>query len=333
MNIKLPTAYDVSHWKEIPDFKAIAPRPALMITKATEAHPGSAYNHTDDKFQRFMAGMMEIGCTRGAYHFFRKALDARKQAEHFLNVISQTDILSTDLLVLDVEEGGEKASQLWVWFETVRKAYPANLLMLYSRANILNPIAMTESEKAYFKRIPIWTAGYPWFPDLYSVCPAGYVPDQSKYGPVWLWQYSEKGQVAGIIGAVDCNWINPALYSVIGERQQIGEAMLINATGRCTDANNKVWDVIGGRVIGSFRLGQTVIIDQEQTAAGVRYVHASGGNVSGWTKAQWYAITANPTPEPDPEPEPEPQPTPAKTPFTLNVTGYKPFTGELEKIA
>lgn len=308
MNIKLPAAYDVSHWKEIPDFKVIAPRPVLMITKATEAYPGTGYNHTDDKFQRFATGMMEIGCTRGFYHFFRKTLDARRQAEHFISVISQTDILSTDILILDVEEGGEKASQLWAWHETVKQAYPNNLRMNYSRANILNVIAMTESEKEYFKRIPTWTAGYPWFPDLYSVCPSGYIPDQGKYGPVWLWQYSEKGQVAGIIGAVGCNWVNPALYTLIGERQQIGEQMLINATGKCTDANNKVWSSVGGRVIGAFRSGQTVIIDQEQIVSGVKYIHASGGNVSGWSKAQWfeYSVSTEPTPEPEPEPEPVP---------------------------
>jgi len=301
--IKAPACYDVSHWKEIPDFQAVNPRPALFITKATEGYPGSGHNHTDDKFFRFMEGFQSIGCMRGAYHFFRRHVDAKRQAEHFLSVISKLDILPTDLLILDVEEGGETAAQLWIWFETVRRACPANPLILYGRKNLLDPIPMTEGEKAYFRKIPTWLAGYPYFPDMFSSIPKGYTPDQSKYGEPWLWQYSAHGKVEGIVGDVDLNWIHPTLLAILATNT-IGEIMTINAVGKCADSSNKVWSAIGGRQIGAFRLEEVVRIDQEQTVSGVKYIHATNGALTGWSKAQWFSYAPAPAPAPQPEPEP-----------------------------
>jgi lysozyme len=297
----MPSAYDVSHWKEIPDFKAVEPRPAIFITKATEAYPDSGYNHTDEKFVRFAEGMMEISCIRGFYHFFRKAFDARRQADHFLNVISRIDILSTDLLILDVEEGGETASQLWTWHEQVKRSYP-NTRMIYSRKNILDPIQMTTGEKEYFKGIWTWPAGYPFFPDLYSSVPSGYVPDQGKFGPVALWQYSAHGKVTGIIGDVDLNWINPAFLEHIGT-PEIGELIMANYQGTCK-TSAKVWRTIGGeRVYPDVAVGQTIAADAKQG----EYLHLTSPT-AGWSKALWFnyePATELPPPPPPPAPEEE----------------------------
>jgi GH25 family lysozyme M1 (1,4-beta-N-acetylmuramidase) len=320
----MPLCVDVSHWKEVPDFNLVNPRPLLFITKATEAYPGSGYNHTDEKFIRFATGMQEIGCVRGFYHFNRRLLDARKQAEHFINVISKIDILSTDVLILDIEEGGERAPQLWAWHETVRKAFPNNLRMNYSRANILNPIAMTESEREYFKKIWTWTAGYPFFPDLYSTVPGSYVPDQSKWGPAGMWQYSAHGAVTGIQGDVDLNWMSPAFIDLLGT-VETGEITMASFVGKCT-TTAKVWRGIGGeRVYPDVWVGAPIRADGEQTVSGVKYLHLTSP-IMGWSKAVWYEYRQETTPPPPPPP-----PTTTKTPFTLAVSGYKPFNGELEK--
>lgn len=317
MNIKLPPCYDVSHWKEIPDFKAIDPRPVLMITKATEAYPGTGYNHTDSKFIRFAEGMMEIGCIRGFYHFFRKAFDARRQAEHFLNVISRINILPTDLLILDIEEGGETASQLWAWHEIVKRAY-ANIRLNYSRKNILERIVMTPGEKEYFNKIWTWTAGYPWFPDYYSVCPASYIPDQSRFGPVALWQYSAHGRVTGIIGDTDCNWIAPMFWEQI-EENILGEIVMATYTGKCT-TTAKVWKVIGGeRIYPDVTLNAPITADAKQG----EYLHLVSPIV-GWSKAVWFDYEQTTDPPVPPQPI-------TKVPFTFKADGYKEYRGELEK--
>lgn len=211
MNIKQPAGYDISHYEEIVDFSAISPRPALIITKATEG-----ISFIDDKFERFFAGMKKAGIFRGAYHFHRKAFPAKTQADHFLNVCQMAGVMDRDILVLDVEEGGETAAQLMEWFERVRTVRPFNPVMIYSRKNLLDPILMTTAQKNYFKQIPVWTAGYPYNPDDYFSPPASYIPDQTRWGPVWMWQYSDKGVVSGIQGQVDLNWLSAELLTLVG---------------------------------------------------------------------------------------------------------------------
>jgi lysozyme len=222
MIIKSPPCYDVSHWKEISDFKAVSPKPLLMITKATEG-----VSLVDSKFVRFFQGMKEAGILRGVYHFNRKLYDGAGQARHFVNVV-QGYVTAKDILILDVEEGGEKTSQLWSFFETVRARFPYNLLMLYSRRNILEQLIMTVAEKEYFKRIVTWPAGYPTNPDIYNTVPNFYVPDPTRFGPVWLWQYSAHGAVDGIVGDVDLNLMSSDLVSYLGaapEPTPAGETM------------------------------------------------------------------------------------------------------------
>jgi lysozyme len=210
MEIKAPAVYDISHWKEVLDFNAISPRPFLMITKATESNWLK-----DSKFIRFFDGMKQAGYKRGCYHFFRKRIDARAQALFFCNFI-EPYIDGETILILDVEEGGETAEQLKTWFDVVRGIFPRHRLLLYSARRILDPIPMTTAEREYFKTIPVWTAGYPYFPDVFHTVPPAYIPDPSKYGPVVLWQYSEVGQVAGIEGDVDLNWISPTYQQLLG---------------------------------------------------------------------------------------------------------------------
>lgn len=222
MNIKQPFVADISHWKEVADFKAITPRPYLMITKASE---GVAF--VDSKFIRFFAGMKEAGMLRGCYHFNRKAHDGALQALHFIDVV-QSHIDDDTLLVLDVEEGGEGAAELKEWFDVVRSRFPNNRVLLYSRRNILEQITMTAAQKTYFRLIPTWVAGYPYNPDQYSEVPLFYIADPTRFGPPWLWQYSEKGQVEGIVGDVDLNWISPIFTTILGapaEPPEIEEPM------------------------------------------------------------------------------------------------------------
>ncbi len=212
MNIKTPPCYDTSHWRTVPDFALVSPRPLLVLTKATEA-----LSYTDPTFVKYFADLKQDSIHRGAFHFHRKAFDPTQQAKYFCDTIAP-HLIPKDILAWDVEEGGEQASQLMTSLKYVEARFPNHLLMIYSRKNILDAIVMTQAQKDYFKHIPIWTAGYPLFPDLYSTPPSSYIPDQTKYGPVWLWQYTDKGQVTGVVEVnTDCNWISPVLIALLGE--------------------------------------------------------------------------------------------------------------------
>jgi len=227
--IKLPAAYDISRYEVVPDFTALNPRPKLIITKATE---GTGW--TDPTFADYFPAIKAGGIARGAYHFHRKAYPPATQAAHFINIVQSAGIAPGDFVILDVEEGGESASMLRTWCETVMAALPQCKLMIYSRKNLLDPIAfllpnmfkptfsitMSETDREFFTQIPVWTAGYPANPDDFDSVPAGYIPDQTKWGPVWLWQYSDKGIVEGIEGGVDLNWMSPEILAYIGEPTQ-----------------------------------------------------------------------------------------------------------------
>ena len=244
MIIKSPPAYDVSHWKSIPDFTKINPKPYWMGTKASEGN-----YLTDDKFVPFFNGMAQIGCHRLAYHFHRKANTAKSQADKFISVVKPL-LVRADTIALDVEEGGETAAQLREWIERVQNAFPQNLIIIYSRKNLLDPIRMllslsfsrysaldvldmTETDREFFRDIPTWMAGYPYNPDLFDTIPASYIPDQTKFGPVYGWQYSEKGVVPGIIGSVDLNLLSPLYIALLeGSSPPQGEIMpFFQATG------------------------------------------------------------------------------------------------------
>jgi GH25 family lysozyme M1 (1,4-beta-N-acetylmuramidase) len=277
MIIKSPPAYDISHWKEVLDFSIISPVPALMITKATE---GTFY--TDDKFVRFFNGFTQIGVARGCYHFHRKAYDATAQAQYFINVV-RGRITNNDLLILDVEEGGETATQLKQWFDVVRDAFPNNKLMIYSRKNILDPIVMTVAQKEFFRAIPVWVAGYPTFPDSWNY-PAGYIPDQTKWGEVILWQYSDKGTVTGMQGSVDLNWIEPAFAVSLGAQVTIPPIDLpiggttMNGTAKTLASKVKLWSAKLGTATGGYLDANTTFEFTEQSGTWLKLINGNWTN-------------------------------------------------------
>lgn len=212
MIIKTPVCYDTSHWRTVPNFAEVTPRPFLVITKATE---GETY--VDPTFVPYFLDLAQDGIHRGAFHFHRKTSNPVTQARHFCNTV-RPYLINKDLVILDVEEGGESAAALVAWFEIVMADFPDNLPVIYSRKNILDPIPMNAAQRAFFRQyIKTWTAGYPYFPDLYNEPPASYIPDQTKYGPVIVWQYTDRAPVAGIEPPrVDANWLSPLLVALLG---------------------------------------------------------------------------------------------------------------------
>lgn len=309
MNIKQPPCYDVSHWKEIPDFRLIYPRPFLMITKATEAT-----NIVDSKFAQFMAGMKQINCHRGCYHFFRNAYDGGSQARFFVAVVNGY-IDNETILILDVEEDNGKNSpvEMGVWFDFVKKAYPNNRVMLYSRKNILDKIPMTTAQRTYFKGIPTWTAGYPDNPDLFFQPPAVYVPDPTKYGPVYLWQYSDDGIVEGIFGDVDLNWVSPNLQFFLGTPTQPPQEANMNQWYRF-DMAGVVRNVRAGIGASYADKGDILLGDQIETDGkmvggwyNVLSIKRAGGTVVPMVQPAWclgtgFSLVTDPVQPPAPPP-------------------------------
>lgn len=244
MDIKQPPVYDISHWKEVPDFSLIEPKPFLMLTKATEETWLK-----DWKCVRFMEGMKRIGCHRGVYHFFRKSAKGTTQARYFCDFI-RTIVDDKTILALDMEEGGENATEIINFFLEVSRQFPNNKLLWYTSQETLKTFIFTPAQQTILKSIPTWMAGYPLDPDPFNKIPVGYL--DPRFGKTVLWQYSEKGQVQGIIGNVDLNLITPEY------QQELGEVTPTTPTGE---------NMYKGTVLTGFTL---VVRDPQGTDTGIR---------------------------------------------------------------
>lgn len=221
--VKTPAFYDISHWKIVTDWEEIFPHPILMGTKATQ---GTSYR--DPTFIEYFTNIKNIvKCRRLAYHYFEKTMNPVSQADWFISYVGPY-ITDDDILCLDFEQGGETASMLWAWMDRVHTLKPNNLIIIYSRKNLADPIVMNSSEKEFFKSYPFWTAGYPTDPSQYTTTPTMYIPDQAKWGPVWAWQYTDQGPVEGIENGCDCNLVEPDFVQWLGAGEIPSEDVTTN---------------------------------------------------------------------------------------------------------
>jgi hypothetical protein len=131
----------------------------------------------------------DAGLLWGIYHFMRPG-HIRNQADAFL---SKTDLIDDDtLLVCDFEVNGITLDEL-LEFLTRVEAKSGQKPVLYS-GNTLKELggASTHRELADYR---LWIAQYN---NKGPTLPKG-------YKDWWLWQYSDRGKVAGINGSVDVN--------------------------------------------------------------------------------------------------------------------------------
>lgn len=156
----------------------------FVYLKATDG-----LNYTDPTYQQHVKALEKTQLLSGAYHFFRPADDAVKQAQQFVEQVH----LSKHQLppMLDVEKSGslspteiKKAVKQWLsYVHTALKCKP----ILYA-----NGYFWSEYLGVEFNQYAFWLADYATTPTL---------PDGLKN---WrIWQYSEKGRIFGVQNTVD----------------------------------------------------------------------------------------------------------------------------------
>jgi len=204
-----------------PDWSVpITPMPDFVICKASQGNIIEDFTFASNWKQ-----LGERGIPRGAYHYYDYRYGSSgSQAKYFVSVINKAGgIKSGDVLVLDEEQEGFLSATAIVDF-----LYNVELLtgirpVIYSRTlllNGLNLVKLTATQKEYLKSTPTWIAGT--FNDKdavdgYSSPPSMFIPDQSRFGPVVMWQYGldvdPKGLMSGLPGGLDFNWIDPTFYA------------------------------------------------------------------------------------------------------------------------
>lgn len=207
LTIKRPTILDTAYCNPSTNWAVALPFVDGAICKATQGNWVK-----DAEFPSSWAQLQALNIPRGAYHFYSKAVNSGAQARYFASYVNANGGLGVgDLIVLDVEEQGCSTTAI------LDCLYNMEILLgrrpiLYSRAEILNALShakLTDAQKQYMRSTLVWTAGYPYEPDDFNSPPASYIPDQSRYGRVVLWQYAgdQPHVIPGINGGLDFNWV------------------------------------------------------------------------------------------------------------------------------
>lgn len=192
---------DISHyqneinWERLRNASLLDDPIRFVIIKATEG-----VSLMDDNFNENFYRAKQNDFIRGAYHFFIPEIDAAKQARFFMH---QVHLEPGDLPpVLDVEKKGnlsntELQQAVKKWMDLVEKRYQVKPILYTGykfRTSVLrNPV---------FDEYPFWIAHY-------------YVNTLSYKGTWKFWQYTDAGQVDGIVGDVDCNIFNGTLEELM----------------------------------------------------------------------------------------------------------------------
>jgi lysozyme len=148
---------------------------------------------TDPQFSRNWQNSRRVGLTRGAYLFFRAGGDGKRQAHHFIDLVTlrQGDLPPVvDVETLNNASAGTLIAQLADCLETLERHYGVKPI-LYSNATFYNTYL-----HSYFGQYPLWVAHY-------------FELQRPRVNRHWhFWQHAESGRVNGINGFVDFNVFN-----------------------------------------------------------------------------------------------------------------------------
>ncbi|MBK9207640.1 MAG: LysM peptidoglycan-binding domain-containing protein [Anaerolineales bacterium] len=199
---------DVSYWDAGIDWpKVRATGQRFMVAKATE---GITYK--DPTFDDNWFGAKSAGLLRGAYHFFRCNVDARKQADYFIDYVKTVKDNGELPPVLDLEthDGMRKEKivpAVKIWLDRVESAFGKKPI-IYSGQYFLQDYLVVAGggPPAWAKDYPLWLAQYP---NQYQDGMKPYLP-RGWFNWI-IWQYSDKGKVNGINASADMNIFNGTL--------------------------------------------------------------------------------------------------------------------------
>lgn len=199
---------DVSYWDAGIDWpKVRATGQRFVVAKATE---GVTYK--DPTFDDNWFGSKSAGLLRGAYHFFRCNVDAKKQADYFINYVRSVkdDGELPPVLDLETSDGMTKdkiVPAVKIWLDRVEAAFGKKPI-IYSGQYFLQDYLVVAGggPPVWAKDYPLWLAQYP---NQYQ---EGMKPFLPRGWFKWtIWQYSDKGVLNGINAKVDMNIFNGTL--------------------------------------------------------------------------------------------------------------------------
>ena len=199
---------DVSYWNAGIDWpKVRATGQRFIFAKASE---GDSY--ADPTFDDNWRGAKAAGLLRGAYHFFRCNIDAKKQANKFIDYVKSMNDNGELPPALDLETNDGQTREKIIprvktWLDLVEAAFDRKPL-IYSRTFFLQDYLSEAGggPPTWARDYPLWLAQYP------NVYVEGSQPSLPRGWFQWtFWQYSQRGRVNGINAKVDLDVFNGSL--------------------------------------------------------------------------------------------------------------------------
>ncbi len=202
------SSIDVSHWQGIINWTAVAS--AGIQEPFAKATQGISY--VDPQFAQNWRGMKSAGFKyKGAYHYLEPDGNCTEQAKFFYTTILSIDpdfSFDTDFLALDVEEPNSgSAKDYQKCLSDFLEWLPVTFI--YTSQPFFDSICSSTdcclSTVFYFDCTSLWVVDYqsvsiPKLPYCWGMTGGCYGWDR--------WQYTDKGNVSGINGFVDLNWLN-----------------------------------------------------------------------------------------------------------------------------
>jgi Lyzozyme M1 (1,4-beta-N-acetylmuramidase) len=183
---------DVSNNNGSVDFQALKNSGlSFVITKASEGT-----NIEDSTFKNNLAGAQSVGLGVGAYHYLDSpgnVTNAKSEADHFASVLKSANFNGYAFLDVETLDKGESSATLTnvvSAFLNELRADGITKIGIYSYLNFYDTNLSLSSIKNAFPDLLIWTAAW----------------HSADVGPGFstdLWQYTDTGNIIGVIGNVD----------------------------------------------------------------------------------------------------------------------------------
>ena len=179
---------DVSHYQKRINWTAVkADSIDFVFMKATEGK-----DFLDPYFFKNWKNAKKNKFVRGAYHFYRPSVLSEVQAKHFIKVVKLSQGDFPPVLDLEVTDNRPKAiiiEGVKNWLNIIETHYGVKPI-IYVNRNWYDDII-----KDNFSDYTIWMAAY-------RTAPKPSLSDNKQWK---LWQYTNRGRVNGVEGAVDLN--------------------------------------------------------------------------------------------------------------------------------
>jgi GH25 family lysozyme M1 (1,4-beta-N-acetylmuramidase) len=214
---------DVSKWQGAIDFGQVANTQAFVIARVSDG------TYLDTWFDSYWPDIKAAGMVRGAYQYFEPAEDPIAQADILL---SKMGPMEPGMLppTLDVEATGgltpaevEAAVQQWVDYVQAQLGVAP---MVYTGNWFWDPSVNSSAQAG----LPLWESYY-----CTNCCPKIPLP----WSDWAIWQYDDKGSVAGVSGDCDMNLWNGDLASLQAFAGGGGSSGPVCGDGICEGSETK----------------------------------------------------------------------------------------------